>query len=233
MDINSRLVQALYRKVTADHKEDWTAFWRYTKYGNQYDYNKEIEKIDINSASEEMKMNLVSLNLKDNEKKYLDCTTYQISPQDSEGRSSVCKYNQDNNTYNSQYAYTKSYIELVYQDLYGKDSKLDTSLPLYMDQHGVEKYVYIDNLDMYILYPVEGGGASRPGGYTTNISKAIENDNIVKIYQDVIKTEYKEVNGIKDENNESSKITSNYTLVYTFKLDSDGMYNFVSVEKKD
>lgn len=228
LDINSRLVQSLYHKVTSDSGIDPYVFWRYRSSDN----SNSLTDFNANSTSEEIKMQLVSLNLKDEEKIYINCSTTNI-PAENAGYNSFCYLNKTYNDNSPQYAYTKSYIESVYKDLYGSQSKLDTSAVIWLDAFGCSKLVYVNTLDMYIEYTTECGGTSGPGGYEAKISKAIQKDDTIQIYQDVTETDYEEINGVIDESNEATRKTKNYTLIYTFKLDEDGMYNFISRQMKN
>lgn len=226
LDIHSRLVQTLYHKVTSD-ENGWTIFWRYADAGVNYSHGDlSLTDFNINNASEEVKMKLVELNLKDAEKQWIECSTANI-PKQVDVYRSVCYANELDITHNgSQYGYTKSYVESIYKELYGTHAELDTSVDIYTDMNTVGKLVYINSLDMYVFYQTEGGGTSGPGGYSTKISKATSNGKTIKIEQAVTKTEY------QDDSSPISPIISNYTLVYTFRLDSDGMYNFISRVKE-
>lgn len=227
LDIHSRLVQTLYHKVTSD-ENGWAIFWRYADTDVDF-YHGDLSLTDfnINKTSEEVKMKLVALNLKDAEKQWIECSTANIPKQVSDDYKNVCYANEIGITHNdSQYGYTKSYVESIYKELYGNHAELDTSVDIYTDMHAVRKLVYINSLDMYVFYQIDSGGLSGPGGYSTKISKATSNGKTIKIEQAVTKTEY------QDDSTPISPIISNYTLVYTFRLDSDGMYNFISRVKE-
>lgn len=221
LDINSRLVRSLYNKVTTDSdRSDYLLFWRYNNMGTEYN---PLANFDINTAQEVVKMQLVAHNLKDGYKEFLLCSANNIPAQTVAGYACGDDYT---------YGYSREYIEFVYKDLYGSEQKLDKSVIVYLDEHGVTRLFYIEAIDMYVVYSVEGGGTSGPSGYSSKISKAVKNNDTIKIYQDVILTNYKQdADGAVDLNDESLKIKTNYNMVYTFKLDSDGMYSFISREK--
>lgn len=204
LDINSRLVQSLYNKVTIKNSD-----WLY------YDKNTNF---NVNSDGvERIKMNLVGINLNDKNHNYIDCTDNNgIPANSSDGYFSVCSANKQWQASDLQSGYSRSYIESVYKDLFGSDVKLDKTQPIYIGQFSCEAYHYVESLDQYVRYLAECGGATC-NQITTKLTKAVKNSNEIKIYE-----------SFEDIGCGSEDPKKNYTYVYTFELDEDGMYNFVS-----
>lgn len=214
LDVNSRLVQNLYNKVTSDDDESCYAFWRYT----DGDRTKGLNDFESETAEESIKMNLVAKNIKESEKKFLSCDD-KIPDKDPENSSmSVCYFNKYAGTNEFQYGYTRQYIERIYKELYGANKNLNKTIEIPLNMHSTEKLVYIESLDMYAIYRFEGGGTCA-GGYDKKLTKALQKENQIELYQTVT------------EIDEEGKKVSDSTLVYTFSLENDGMYVFTSRKK--
>ena len=229
LDINSRLVQSLYRKVKpAGEEGDCRLGWN-------YDEHHEFGADDFNasSAKEEIKMRIVSQNLLENEKEEYPCddSAKNISNINIPGRINECTGKYSDNSIGAEPRsyykyYNKDYIEAVYKDIFGSDAKLDTSVPLETDGFGIESYYYVNELNQYILYPVEGGGTCGPDGYSEKLLKAEKKNGSIKIYANWIYKHYgKKAN---DEINYDDEKVTKTRVVYTFKLEDDGAYSFVS-----
>lgn len=207
LDIHSRLVQFLYNEVTYDQVEpSWIFGW---EFNNLHDNNRRnTDNFYADKADEIYKMVFVGRNLSDAEKKY----SYGMNVPASE-------YGHVDS--NDQVYYTKEYIETVYQTIFGKDAKLNTSIPIHIGIYATETYAYDANTNHYYKYVTEGGGTGMTGGYVSQISKAVLKGNELVIYQDVRELD-------TDKTTELSK----FQYAYTFEKEDDGMYKFISREKK-
>ena len=229
LDINSRLVQSLYNKVKpAGEQGSCILGWNYG-----YDYEKhEISDFYVDGGSEEIKMMIVGRNLISSENGVYYCNDSEISQkipdyfEENRTRASQCKYNEmikkeDPSIWVDIVGkyYTRDYVESVYKNIFGSNAKLDTSISIRMDAHGINEYYYVPALDKYILSPIEGGGTCG-GDYRENITKVIKVGKKLKVYADWIEIDL-------DTNKKDIK-----KIVYTFKLDDDGMYSFVSRVKE-
>lgn len=240
LDINSRLVQTLYRKVSdeseADENFGYSYFWKDEQ--NDSSNNAVVGKLPedyyVKDASELSKMAYVGYNLGEAKKELVVCTGNNL-PQNTVSKNingnNITLHSGCDQTYNNNatftYSYSKNEIERIYKDLYGNDATLDTSIVIPLNQYHVENYVYDEKLDKYVLYYIVGGGIQGSGGFTTKLEKAVRTNDEVKIYEKV-KLEYYEENDSEAKN----PLYKEATYIYTFKLDSDSMYTFVSRVKE-
>lgn len=241
LDINSRLVQNLYNMVTTKGINSFSTNWIYSSYKNVNDKNK--ESFYANKASEEIKMNIVGINLDSSNRKLVSCDNTNISipgvykeaPFDHEYGMlyTHCEYNEMQREYNLNkspqsvynYYYDRSYVETVYKTIFGKDAKLDTSAFIATNEYRGNNYVYVEEYDAYYEYIKEVGGTAGPESYEPSISSAFKEGKKLNIYEDVKRTTY--------ENEDLSKpIVEEFYYVYTFELEDDGMYKFVSRVKE-
>lgn len=218
LDIDSRLVKSLYNKVSTGEssKEESTCNYNYMY---EYDYDSNSYKdFYVDKATEEQKMLILSLQLNREGTGLLFCGDGLSIPDKMNGYHSKCSYDKivNKNENSFEYYYNKKDIETLYKDLYGKDAKLNTSQPIYVTPYRAYAYMYIDSLDKYMQYVIDTGGVCGPTGMYGTITKAIKTSDSVKIYE--------KVTIIDGEKN----TTTNQNYIYTFKLDSDGMYNYVS-----
>lgn len=219
LDINSRLVQKLYRSVTME-EEGWSKYWMY--FDNNNYRNPDF---DVNTSSEKVKMKLVGKNLADSQKEYIYGDDKSKVPDNyGDGAYSTFKANENGVNYGMQIGYKKEYIETVYKELFGENAKLDTSVEINMDQYGGTVFFYISALDSYVEYHRAVGGTSGPGGYESTLTKAVYKDGQIKIYEDVTLKEYADDAAVQNETPEVTQLTN----VYTFEADSDGLFNFIS-----
>lgn len=237
LDINSRLVQTLYNKVSGENTTpNYSLFWKdeqkdLTTSSIEEQFPKDYY---VKDASELSKMAYVGYNLSEAKKELIVCTGTDL-PQNTVSKningSSITLHSGCDKTYNSNatttYSYSKNEIERIYKDLYGNDAVFDTSIVIPLNQYHIENYVYDEKLGKYVIYYLEGGGMQGPGGFTTKLEKAVRTNDEVKIYEKV-KLEY------YDENDSESKnsLYKEETYIYTFKLDNDSMYTFVSRVKE-
>lgn len=208
VDINSRLVRFLYNEVTADQAEPSHYFgWEFNNFQNNNPHDTSDFYVD--KADELYKMIFVGRNLSDYNLKY----AYNLNIPEKKNIGYIKE--------NDKRYYTKDYIEYVYKLLFGKDAKLDTSIPIHIGVYSGENYSYDANTNNYYKYYADVGGTTGPGGYTANLSKAVKNGNKIELYQDV--------KLIAEDN---ATVQEQFQYVYTFELENDGMYKFVSRTKK-
>ncbi len=216
LDISSKIVQFLYNEVSENvENETWSFGWRFN-----YKKTDEIENdFIVSERSEEDKMVLVGQILR----KTGDVVLIDNMPENAKAGYKPSSIG---------YFYTREYIESVYKTLYGEDKNIDTSIIIPLDLYGGEKLGYDSTTDRYYIYLTETGGTSGPGGYKAKLEKAIKKNNNIVLYQNIEKINYKaDENGIVTDSPENQQI-ENFQYIYTFEKDSDGMYKFVSREKK-
>ena len=215
LDINSRLVQYLYNLVSNDTDNyNWTNGWEF--WNNSGD--KREKEFDIATATEQVKMTLVGRNLKERHKEFLTCDS-SIPDSTTDSNHSICYENKRNDYhYGNQYGYSKSYVESIYKELFGKDANLDTNTPIYAFWTVNGSYYYNKTVDKYVLYLSEGGGTAAAGEkYTLASAKRIDNQIII--------TQNVEYSALDNP-------VENYKYIYTFETEDDGMYRFVSRVKE-
>lgn len=233
LDINSRLVQSLYNKVsTGENNESESSMY----FNYIYKDDNFIEKdFYADKADEQQKMKILSRLINKEQGIYYNCENSNIPDTLSTNSSykSVCSKVNGTNDADQKLIYSKEYISNLYKDLYGKDATIDTNAIIYMDFYKVGAYSYVESLDSYLLYHIEGGGTTGPGGSYANITKAVKNGNKLKIYEKVtnISYNYDETTGTGDDD-ESNKETTTSNYIYTFNLEDDGMYSFYSRVKE-
>ena len=225
LDVNSRLVQSLYNRVSTGligKTSSCSLNYMYIT-GNRM----EVEDFYSDKASEQQKMKLVGNLLSE---------SFRIFANEEEtipDTINVDDYGEYKNAYvtnkelNSQYQetyYTKEYVEAVYKSVYGKNAKLDTSAPIVMDSYGGEIYYYVPSIDKYALYVTVTGQVCPQEAYT-ELVKATKSDKELKIYEKIVT--------IKNDDIIDAGDTADSNYVYTFELEDDGMYKFVSRVKKD
>ncbi len=165
------------------------------------------DNFSVSTATEEQKMRLVSINLNKSKEQWTNC---EGAPQQYGDYVTSCSL------LNSGTAYSKEYIEYVYKDLFGQDAILNTNSNMVSNVRSTTLYKYIQNSDSYIEYTVEAGGTSSMT-YKSTITKASKSNIEVKLYEH---TE------LIDQTNPSNNKTADY--IYTFSIDEDDMYSFVS-----
>lgn len=225
LDINSRLVQSLYNKISSESEEStWDTYWIYQNPDN--DFNME-EDFNIETSNETIKMQIVYSNLANKNKLNINCNEYKI-PDYQNDYYSLCYAKQTMNFTDDQAAYSKDYIESVYKSIFGSKSKLDTSVPMRSNFYGLPTYYYIPDYDMYFAYRAELGGVIGTGGYTSKLEKATQKEEQIKLYEKVEKY------GPKDDDLSTleEELEDTFTFIYTFEQEEDGMYAFISRVKE-
>ena len=221
LDINSRLVQSLYNKVAINDE---------CLSGYLYEDN---ETITLDNIETHTKSRLIGRNLGLKDRKYINCSSLGSAVPESKDNDyiSICSLNQKYNSYDNEYAYDKNYVEYVYKSIFGTNAKLDTSIAIEVLGEN-EFYYYIESLDKYVLYRADGYGGSCSSKTTEKLTKAVKNgskivltENVTIIYDDPGNDN---IHGTADDIKDKKKSTD---YVYTFKLEDDGMYSFVSRKK--
>ncbi len=210
IDINSRVVKNLYDMVSINSMNgSCYADWLYNDSTSGGDF--------IAAKDEQIKMNIVGNNLAENERSTIDCSEKIPSEVESEnikGYRSICAFNEALGSSDFEYIYSKEYIETIYKKIFGNNVKLNTSYPIFINHHKTLAYYYVSSIDKYVLYRIDGGGSCGLNSTSLTIEKAIMKNDEIKIYEKANKY---------DESNEEVE-----TNIYTFKLEDDGMYSFVS-----
>ena len=206
LDINSRLVKSLYNKVVLN---DNTAYKYFMYESNNY---------NVSTASLESKLTLAYFNLKNDDFEEVSTPNLPATTM-IEGFSYQYNLNTTSNSLVVSFIpYEK--LELAYRDLFGNEETIDKSIPIRTDIHNVMYYVYNADLDGYVSYVTEGGGTS--GSYlVSHLTRALKSDKTILLYE--------EVNNYQNNTNELLE-TTNY--VYTFNIDDDGLYTFISRVKE-
>ena len=226
LEVSNRVVQYLYNKIDSGYNSSWYKYWQYDDTHN----NKKISPTDdfyVKDASDVVKLQILSLSLDESKRQYIYGDDLAKIPAESNGLRSAEGYaSYANKPYaGSQFAYKREYIDTLYKELYGNDLTPSRSVPVYTNVYKINAYVYVEALDMYVLYTGDGGGTTGPGGYTTKITKATKEGTTVEIYEEVTKTEY--------DNTGSNPQDTKNTVKYTFEQEKDGMYKFISRTKVD
>ena len=171
--------------------------------------NKEPNKIDIQSMPEINKMELVFVNIRQTDIDGVSC--YNVPEMPDVGQ---CFENQGTEMI------AREVVEETYRMLYGSTASLDLNTIMYTDSNGVGRYVYIESLDAYVLYTIQAGGSSA-ATYQRQLTRAEQIGNQIKLYETLT------ISSLYDETQQPT--TENY--IYTFEMDTDGMYNYITREK--
>ena len=218
LDIHSVLVQELYNKVSDTTDEiSWNRYHYF--YDGSINNNYGLADFISKTGSEIIKMRLVGKNLRKSNDASVDCTKVPDEFVEGVTYESVCK--KDEITLFSINGYKKEVVERTYQELFGSDQKVDTSIPI-GTINDLSKFVYVPSLDIYVKYLSDNAGVTNAGGYKGTLSKAIKNGKEIKIYETV--EEYESIDFTP--NNLQKKDT--FTFVYTFEQENTGNYKFVS-----
>lgn len=228
LDVNSRLVQSLYNKVSTGLIGKSSS----CRVNYMYGHGDNDNSFYSDKADEQQKMGLVGNLLSESFESLEYDGDSNLIPDTINTTSDYLEYNSIyamNRKYNENKAeifYTKDYVEMIYKSIFGKDAKLDTSVPIIMSFYKGELYYYVSALDKYVLYVADGIGGECPEEAYAELVRATKDDKALKIYEKITTI------NLDSELTESGKKTeTNY--VYTFELEDDGMYKFVSRVKKD
>lgn len=229
LDINSRLVRYLYNMVTYDAKESCFNDWEYRASTNIDPKSRTDGNYKYDSSKQgDVEMNLVGRNISRNQAEY-EFSLENIPKVEGRLKSEI---NSDGSESGTTFSYSKDYVETVYKSIFGAESKIDTSLPIKLDLFGAEELHFDSKSNKYYVSYIETGGTCGPGGLELKFDKAISKGKTLKIYQNVSNISYKPNADGSISNDSKNKIEEKYKYVYTFELEDDGMYKFVSRVKE-
>lgn len=224
LDINSRLVQNLYSKVsTGENKEEKASF--------NFNYMYKDKDFYADKADEQQKMSILSRLIDNRNGEYSNCNNTKIPDTFNTSTGSyvsICNWSKENGTsapFSNNSIYSKEYISYLYKELYGQKATLDTNIEFYDGNYGCAVYTYVSSIDSYVYYVHVCGETTGPGGSYANITKAVKESDKLMIYEKVTTLNYE-----NEEESQKKITTSNY--IYTFNLEDDGMYSFHSRVKE-
>lgn len=188
------LVRELYSKVHDFNEKD--SFWI---------YKNETGRL-VSNMTEATKMSLVYINLKISDFSEIDCDKVP---------SSILGY--ESYTCSDKTKVVKlDRIERVYKELFGKKGKVNTSSTIRIDPYDSGVYVYLKEIDAYVLYSREVNIIDNDSNYSYEIIDVNNSNDEIRIYEEVT--------------NNSLEVNNKSKYVYTFKLESDGIYTYYSRE---
>lgn len=208
LSINDTLVKDLYSKVTSSDGE--YKYWMYVDYTENNDVTSDIV---VSNAKEIVKMNFVGKNIDTTKAEVITCNN--SIPEIVANARSVCSNNKRFRGTENQIGYKKDYIGGIYKSLFGIDLTPDSSIPLYLAPNSGEVYYYISAIDMYVKYYGEPNTVQSTGSYSGVLTNVKEENNNIKIYEDVTNGD----NKLKFE--------------YIFEKVDDANYKFVSRKKQN
>ena len=199
LDVHSRLVQSLYTSVH-DFKSP-EPYWMYAKENNSI----------ISEMSEGNKLVLTYLNLKASDFIEADEEQCQLLPQNNEYGDLVCS---------DKTIIMRKDIERSYKEVFGDKATLDVALNIKLDPKQNSSYVYIPEMDSYILYSKlkEKPKMDKNHKYIYDVYKAEKIGTDIKVYESL---------EVKNKNGESLQFER---YCYTFKLGKDNLYSYYSIE---
>lgn len=207
LDINSRLVRSLYSKVGLVKNSS-----------NRYESYKDNDNLLVKDMSDEDKLALVYSNL--------SSSLFDTIPNnDLEQSISIegSNYNYDYELFLNSYGWVDfidfSLVELEFKTLFGNNATFSKDSLIRADSSSLLYYVYNEDLNGYIPY-------STVGGYEGGISYVGKVVGAFKTSKNIIIKE--EVTIVTPEGD--SKSIGIYD--YTFSIDDDLMYSFVSRVKE-
>ena len=175
-----------------------------------------FEKYDVPEATNEVKMKVVAMNLDNTHANYVpveDVPGYA-------GNLVPVTINSSSVFIEKGKYFTKSYVEALYKQIYGKDASLDTSIQMYGNHVGSIVYIYDNATKRYYEYTrATGGTCGGRIGLKLLLKKAVQDGNNIKIYQYV-------------ENIEEDVIKEKFYYVYNFEQEADGLYKFTGFVKE-
>lgn len=170
------------------------------------------EKILVSELSSEARLALVFSNIDYSDMKYAYNVCSSNPTINISGKEYVC---------NDKGSYTiinKTVVDRVYKELFGSNAVISEQ-ENYMFTDISKGNVYVKSAgDYWVLYTTIAGNI---GAYNTQrtITKAVQTDKELKIYETIV---------ITDPESKSTK----EEVIYTFKLEDDGMYTYYSREEK-
>lgn len=215
LDIHSKLVRSLYNKVKS-HQDSCLSTWIFDQ-----------EEFDVSTSSEKLKMRIVSNNLSEGARIRINCNNGSHDPIVSKiprkigNDTSACEQNEIYGESFDEFGYKREYIDSLYQELFGSKQKLDTSVNIPLVASSFGSLIYVESLDMYIHYPIITG-------FTCAETDSFELVGAEKVGNEVKLSEKYIARNINDD---GAIEEQELKYVYTFKLEEDGMYSFVSRKK--
>lgn len=203
LEVNSRLVQSLYNKVGLVDDSS-----------NRYEAYRKSDNILVSEMNDEDKLALVYTNLLS--------YSFQTLPNENLDQEIITNNSNYNSNYQlllTSYGYINfipfSAVELKFKELFGQDATFSKESIIREDSDSLRIYVYNNNLNGYVEYTNVGGIEGRIS-YKGRVVSAKRSDKNITITE--------EVTAVPPEG--SPTTVGNY--VYTFNIDDDGMYSFVS-----
>lgn len=195
LDKDDVLVQILYNRVHDFNRK--IPLWM---------YQNETGSL-ISNMTESSKMSLVYINLKASDFSNVSCADVPatISGYDSY----VC------NNVTSKITFAD--VERTYKELFGENSSVTVSSVIKADPLANNVFVYIDDLDSYVLYnKKEPTAVQLENNYSFVLNKVVNTEDEIKIYEILT--------------NNKLEVNNTIEYVYTFKLDDNGLYTYYSKE---
>lgn len=203
LDINSRLVKNLYRIVYDDRKGNLNS-WIYP----------DVDKLLISEMDPASKLKLVMSNMEsayfsENDCNIIGAKTITVNKQRYMCDVSVDGYISVDNVLNK------------YTQLYGNSDDFDKTLSIVAS--GAENAIFVyavdkaTNKEGYYRY-ISSNNSTEDYTYTRKLVKATETNGIISITENIVITD--NAGQTKEEN-----------IVYTFKLEDDGVYTYYSRER--
>ena len=208
INIDDKIVKDLYGRVTSEDGE--YKYWMYTDYSQNTDLTADIT---ASTTSEILKMNFVGNSVDSSKAEVVTCDNK--IPDIIANCRSVCSNNKRYNANQEEIGFKKSYIESIYENIFGGTFTPNGEIPLHLAPNSGEVYYYVSDLDMYLKYFGEPNNVVASGSYSGKVSTVTEKDNKLKLLEDVT--------------NGDNKIK----FKYTFEKQDSGDYIFVSREKED
>lgn len=203
LDVNGVVVKTLLNKVNGNISN--ASGWNYENVG--FDYDK---------ATAAQKNKFIKYNIVEYFVEYYDCKDSKYMKKSSDGRyNDICS---EKNVHDGKYL-PKKYVETIYKDLFGKDEKLDTNEPFFMQNLEVEGYFYDKVNDVYVKMIQEGGGITGTKYKGVTVDAYTEANKLVIIDK-------------VEEYDKTIKKTSEYKVEYTFINDGEG-YRIRTIKKLD
>lgn len=203
LDVNGVVVKTLLNKVNGNISN--ASGWNYENVG--FDYDK---------ATAAQKNKFIKYNIVEYFVEYYDCKDSKYMKKSSDGRyNDICS---EKNVHDGKYL-PKKYVETIYKDLFGKDEKLDTNEPFFMQNLEVEGYFYDKVNDVYVKMIQEGGGITGTKYKGVTVDAYTEANKLV-------------ITDKVEEYDKTIKKTSEYKVEYTFINDGEG-YRIRTIKKLD
>ena len=196
LDKNSRLVQSLY--TTVHDFKSTSPYWM---------YDGESSSL-ISNMSESNKMVLAYLNLKGVD--FLEAEDCSSLPSENAYGKLVCS---------DRTIIKREDVERSYQEVFGDGFLMTTDVNIKVNPNN-DTYVYIEDVDSYVLYTQGSKDElfSKDFTYNYDIYKAEKEGDVVRVYESL------------DVEDKTGVIVESAKYLYTFKMSDDNLYSFYSIE---